>query len=345
VIHAREQPVLPADLALKLRLFAGVMALTCATVSPAQPLKPEVETFIKLMAERHQFDVAQLTRIFGSVRPQAGVVKSTTAPATSKPWLEFRAIMLTPLRIEGGVKFWSEHAEALARARAVYGVPEEYIVAIIGVESRYGRLMGSYRVLDALYTNAFEMNLRAEFFRGELEQFLLLTRENGLDPLSVKGSFAGAMGMPQFIPTSYRKHAVDFDGDGKINLWDDVEDVIGSVASYLRDFGWAADAPVVLPASISAGQAEPLLVLGLKPHSTVSALRTQGVDVSQDVSPQLLGGVVAYELSGSTEYWVSLNNFWVITRYNRSKNYAMAVHQLAQEVASEYQRSRAIAAE
>jgi len=324
------------------RILIALAGLIIATAARAQALKPEVESFIRLMAERHQFDSTQLTRVFMSARPQTSVVKSTIAPATSKPWPEFRAIMLTPARVQGGVKFWNEHAEALARARAIYGVPEEYILAILGVETRYGKLMGSYRVLDALYTNAFEMTIRPEFFRGELEQFLLLTRDNGLDPLTVKGSFAGAMGMPQFIPTSYRKHAVDFDGDGKINLWDNAEDAVGSVASYLRDFGWTADAPVAFPATVNSQEVETLLAPGLKPHSTLAALRLRGVSVElpQELSAETLAAVVAYEQSAGPEYWLTLNNFWVITRYNRSRNYAMSVHQLALEIAAEYRRSR-----
>ncbi len=324
--------------ALKVRFFAALLALLFAGVSTAQPLKPEVETFIKLMAERHQFDASELRQVFHKVRPQPSVVKSTTAPATSKPWSDFRAIMLTPERIHGGVKFWNEHAESLARARAVYGVPEEIILAILGVETRYGRLMGGYRVMDALYTNAFEMNLRAEFFRGELEQFLLLARDNGYDPLAIKGSFAGAMGMPQFIPTSYRKHAVDFDGDGKINLWENADDAIGSVGSYLRDFGWNVDGLIVVSAQVQTGNLAGLLEKGLKPNTSIAELRALGVEPAQDLPAQLTAGLVAYESGGASEYWLSLNNFWVITRYNRSKNYAMSVYQLAREIALEREK-------
>jgi membrane-bound lytic murein transglycosylase B len=263
------------------------------------------------------------------------VVKAIAAPSTAKPWHEFRSIFLTPARISGGLEFWQQHADLLGRARDVYGVPEEIIVSIIGVETLYGRRLGSFRVIDALYTLGFEMTERATFFRGEMEQFLLLARENALDPLGIKGSFAGAMGMPQFIPTSYRRFAVDFDGDGKINLWDSAADVIGSVANYLRHFGWVWGQPVTVPARIGGTQVKELLDAGLKPQLTLQELLPKGVEAIEELPFDLQAGLFTLDIEQGQEYWLALNNFYVITRYNRSKNYAMAVYQLAKAIVRE----------
>jgi len=220
-------------------------------------------------------------------------------------------------------------------------VPEEIVVSIVGVETIYGRRLGSFRVIDALYTLGFEMTERATFFRGEMEQFLLLARENTLDPLEVKGSFAGAMGMPQFIPTSYRKYAVDFDGDGKINLWDSTADVIGSVANYLRHFGWVWGQPVTVPARISGTQFKEVLEAGLKPQLTLQQMQPKGVEATEELPRNLQAGLFSLDVEQGQEYWLALNNFYVITRYNRSKNYAMAVYQLAKAIARERESAAA----
>ncbi len=273
--------------------------------------------------------------MFAQLKSHDGVVKAISAPATAKPWHEFRNIFVTPTRISGGLEFWQQHADLLVRARDVYGVPEEIVVAIIGVETIYGRRLGSFRVIDALYTLGFEMTERATFFRGEMEQFLLLARENTLDPLGVKGSFAGAMGMPQFIPTSYRRFAVDFDGDGRINLWDSTADVIGSVANYLHHFGWVWGQPVTVLARVQGTQFNEVLEAGLKPQLTLQQMQPKGVEASEELPPDLQAGLFALDFEQGQEYWLALNNFYVITRYNRSKNYAMAVFQLAKTIAHE----------
>jgi len=323
-------------------ISAGAAIPTLAQAPAKVQLKPEVEEFIGQMVRQNQFEEAALRQVFAQLKAQEGVVKAIGAPATAKPWHEFRNIFVTPARISGGLEFWQQHAELLVRARDVYGVPEEIVVAIIGVESIYGRRLGSFRVIDALYTLGFEMTERATFFRGELEQFLLLARENALDPLAVKGSFAGAMGMPQFIPTSYRKFAVDFDGDGKINLWDSAADVIGSVANYLRHFGWVWGQPVTVPARITGTQFREVLEAGLKPQLTLQQMQTKGVEAIEELPPDFQAGLFALDAEPGQEYWLALNNFYVITRYNRSKNYAMAVYQLAKAIALE--RASAVAA-
>jgi membrane-bound lytic murein transglycosylase B len=332
-------------------LMAIAMVLTGAAVptlaqAPAKvQLKPEVEEFIDQMVRKNQFEEAALRQVFAQLKVHDGVVKAISAPATAKPWHEFRNIFVTPTRISGGLEFWQQHADLLARARDVYGVPEDIVVSIIGVETIYGRRLGSFRVIDALYTLGFEMTERATFFRGEMEQFLLLARENALDPLGVKGSFAGAMGMPQFIPTSYRKYAVDFDGDGGINLWDSTADVVGSVANYLRHFGWVWGQPVTVPARISGTQFKEVLEAGLKPQLTLQQMQPKGVEAIEELPPDVQAGLFSLDAEQGQEYWLALNNFYVITRYNRSKNYAMAVYQLAKAIAREREGALAAQAE
>ncbi len=324
-------------------VLAGAAIPTLAQAPAKIQLKPEVEEFIGQMVRQNQFEEASLRQVFGQLKTHEGVVKAISAPATAKPWHEFRNIFVTSMRISGGLEFWQQHADLLARAREVYGVPEEIVVSIIGVETIYGRRLGSFRVIDALYTLGFEMTERASFFRGEMEQFLLLTRENALDPLGVKGSFAGAMGVPQFIPTSYRRFAVDFDGDGKIDLWGSPSDVIGSVANYLNHFGWVWGQPVTVPARISGTQFREVLDAGLKPRLTLQEMQPKGVEATEEIAPDLQAGLFALDVEQGQEYWLALNNFYVITRYNRSKNYAMAVYQLAKAIARE--RAGALAAQ
>lgn len=313
-------------------------ALWVATPAIAQnadraAVKQELDAFIARMSDAHGFNASEIRSTLESLKPHEGVIRAFNAPSTARPWHEFRPIFLTPARIDGGVAFWRQHAELLERARARFGVPEEVVVSIIGVETLYGQRLGSFRVLDALYTLGFEVPRRAQFFRGELEQFFLLARENGLDVNEVKGSFAGAMGMPQFIPSSYRNYAIDFSGSGRVDLWNDVADVIGSVANYLHRYGWSRDEPVTVRARLAGPRAKDALEIGLKPQVTVAQLRARGVEPLEGVSESLQTGVFSLENTNGEEYWLSFNNFYVITRYNRSRNYAMAVHQLAQEIA------------
>ncbi|MFL6579487.1 MAG: lytic murein transglycosylase B [Burkholderiales bacterium] len=316
-------------------LFVGGTFATLAEAPGKIKLKPEVEKFITQMVQQHQFNRSYLQQLFGQLKGNDGVVKAINAPATAKPWYEFKGIFVTPTRTSAGVIFWNDNAEQLKRARDTYGVPEEIIVAIIGVETIYGKRTGSFKVIEALYTLGFEMPERATYFRSEMEQFLLLMRENGMDPLAVKGSFAGAIGMPQFMPTSYRRFAVDFDSDGKIDLWNSVPDVIGSVANYLHFFGWIAGQPVAVPARLSGTDYPAIVEKGFKPHLTLAQMLPKGVEATEDVPDQLVAGLFGLEIEQGQEYWLAFSNFYAITRYNRSKNYAMAVHLLAQAIARE----------
>jgi membrane-bound lytic murein transglycosylase B len=298
-------------------------------------LRPDMEAFLQGFASRHALPEDELRAVLLQVEIQQGVIRAITTPATSRPWREFRQGLVTRQRIEGGVGFWAEHEALLADARERFGVPEEIVVAIIGVETQYGRNLGSFRVLDALATIAFEIPARAAFFQNELEQFLLLCAQLGLDPLGVRGSFAGAMGMPQFIPSSYRRYAVDFDGDGRVDLWSSPADVIGSVAHYLKAFGWQPDGRIALRASVrQPTRADALVQLGIQPAVSGSELKSNGVVPEQALADDERAALMRYEGARGVEYWLGLQNFYAITRYNRSQNYALAVFQLAQEIAA-----------
>ena len=322
-------------------LAAGLIASAPARAPDRVILKPELEAFVARMAQDHGFDDGQLRTTFSQLKANENIIKAFERPSTAKPWHEFRGIFLTKTRIEGGVKFWQEHAELLTRARQVYGVPEQVIVAIVGIESIYGQRTGAFRIIDSLYTLGFEVERRAQFFRSELEQFLLLSRENGFDPLEVKGSFAGAMGIPQFISSSYRTYAVDFDGDGRVDLWNSVADVVGSVAHYLSIHGWEADQPVAVSARLSGDAAFAVLERGLKPNLSVAEMKSHGVEPDEELPETIQAGLFSLDGKDAQEHWMAFTNFYVITRYNRSKNYAMAVYQLSQEIAQAFAQAPA----
>jgi membrane-bound lytic murein transglycosylase B len=318
-------------------LFAPALAQT----PPAEfrPLRAEYEQFIGHMQRTHGFDPRELHRLFSTLQPNQSVIKAISAPSTAKPWFEFRPLFVDDARIVNGVRFWTDHAELLARAQQEFGVPEAVIVSIVGIETRYGRFSGNLRVVDSLATLAFDVPGRQDYFRGELEQFLLLAREQGWDPLSIKGSFAGAMGMPQFMPSSYRRRAIDYNANGRIDLWAEPADIIGSVASYLRTSGWKGGMPVVLPARVDGVDSKPLLDLGLKPSLTLTDWARRGAQSMTPADGTLLASLFSLDLLGGVEFWFGLDNFYALIQYNRSRNYAMAVYQLAQEL----ERTRALA--
>lgn len=295
--------------------------------------RPEVREFVAEMAGKHGFDVDVLGNLFARITPRPSVTKTMTGQIAKPPsWIRYRSNFVNPGRISHGVTFWNDNAAALARARREYGVPEEVIVAIIGVETRYGSYPLPYPVLDTLATLAFDYPRRAEFFRTELEQYLLLMREEGRDPLSVRGSFAGAMGIPQFMPSSYRTHAVDFDGDGQRNLWSNTTDAIGSVANYLKAYGWESDKPVATRAYLQPDAPSDLLTGTLRPEHSVEQLQKWGVKPAEPLTSATQAALLAVDVDDGREYWLGLNNFYVITRYNRSLFYAMAVYQLSDEI-------------
>ena len=299
---------------------------------------PNAQQFIDKMVNKHGFDRQQLQEILSQAKRLDSVLRlmDNQAPTTSvKPpsgpngaWLRYRKKFITPDNVQNGVVFWNQYEDALNRAWQVYGVPPEIIVGIIGVETRWGRVMGKTRILDALATLSFNYPRRAEYFSGELETFLLMARDEQDDPLNLKGSFAGAMGYGQFMPSSYKQYAVDFSGDGHINLWDPV-DAIGSVANYFKAHGWVKGDQVAVMAN---GQA-PGLPNGFKTKYSISQLAAAGLTPQQPLGNHQQASLLRLDVGTGYQYWYGLPNFYTITRYNHSTHYEMAVWQLGQAVA------------
>ena len=293
---------------------------------------PDTRVFITEMVQKHGFDAKKLEALFAKTEYKQSIIDAITRPAESKPWYQYRPIFVTEKRIKQGIDFWNEHADILKRAEKEFGIPASIMVAIIGVETRYGRNTGSYRVMDSLSTLAFNYPKRSKFFRGQLEHFLLMTREEGVDPLLLSGSYAGAMGQPQFIPSSFRSYAIDFDKDGRRDLWNSTADVIGSVANYFHKHRWSEGKAVATRAKVRGSLYKPLVKKGYKPSLTLEQLQESGVKPLHSVEPESKVALLELETRGGHEYWVALHNFYVITRYNHSPLYAMAVFQLSEAI-------------
>jgi len=295
--------------------------------------RTDVQQFIDKMVNQHQFEREPLTQLLSEAEHSDAVISAITRPYEAKPWYKYRPIFVTEKRIKRGLQFWQENREALQRAEEKYGVAPEFITAIIGVESFYGVHKGSYRLLDSLTTLGFDYPKRGKFFRSELKHYLLMTREEEIDPRSVKGSYAGAMGKPQFIASSYREYAVDFSGDGKRDLWENTDDAIGSVANYFRRHGWKHGAPIASKASVNGADYKKLIKKSLKPKKTLAQITSQGVTLTDAQSSDIPASTKAtlIELKGETnnEHWVTYRNFYAISRYNHSALYSMAIFQIA----------------
>lgn len=325
------------------RASIAVLAIAAALTSPSLLAetdegylqRPELREFIDRMVAQHDFNAVELVNLFSQARKRTDIIEAISRPAEGKPWYQYRPIFLTESRIEQGVEFWNEHADILERAHDRFGVPPEMIVAIIGVETRYGRHQGRYPVLDALSTLAFDYPKRGEFFRRELENYLLLTREEGFDATKLMGSYAGAMGGAQFISSSYRHYAVDFDGDGKRDLWDSAADMIGSVANYFSTHGWRPGETVVVPAEVD-GEEYQQLDATLKPNYTVGGLRNFGIEPAERLADETPAALLVLETENGHDIWLGLHNFYVISRYNHSALYSMAAYQLAQAINERY---------
>ena len=296
--------------------------------------RPEIKTFIDDVARRNSLNKRDLRKLLAKAEPQPKIIEMITKPAERvSPWWEYRERFMTEERIALGAQLWLDHRlelEDIARAR---GVPPEYIIAIIGVETKYGRITGRYRVLDALATLAFDYPPRSEFFRKELEQFVLLSREERLDPLKTLGSYAGAMGNAQFMPSSYRKYAVDAQDDKRRDLWADWGDVFASIANYFREHGWQTGAPVMADVELDPDPTFVMDTRNLSLNETLGSLAAQGVEARSDLPATTPAMLVFAEQSDGPAYRVGFDNFQVIMRYNRSPRYAMAVHDLAEAVA------------
>ena len=287
---------------------------------------PGIPGFIDEMVAKHHFKRNELKRLFQRAQYKQSVIDAITTPATTKPWPEYRAIFVNDQRIQAGLRFWKRYRHTLRRAEKKYGVPQEIIVALIGVETMYGEHTGTYRAIDALTTLAFKYPQRADFFRSELEQYLLLARAQGFNLLGVQGSYAGALGIPLFMPSSYRKYAVDFDHDGKIDLMNDPVDAIGSVANYLKQFGWTRGQPVALRGKIGDAAHAPDQSDARSTREWMAAGVVPESDVQGDAKARLLD----FTMPEGQEFWLAFDNFQVITRYNNSDFYAMSVYQLAE---------------
>ena len=317
-------------------MFLLLAILYGAGAQPAAAIdvkRADVKEFVAHMHKAYGFKPRQLRKLLAAAQIQNSILDAMEKPAEkSKLWYEYRPIFLNERRIREGVDFWLAHRQALAQASEKSGVAPEYLAAILGVETYYGRLTGSYRVLDALSTLAFDYPARSKFFRDELEQFLLLSRDLHLDPRAVKGSYAGAMGAPQFMPSNYRRYAVDADADGHIDLWANWADVCASVGNYLKEHGWNAGEPVLIDASVSADKPDSLDGRKVDLAESVASLKTQGVAFDSPLPLEAPAVLIAEDESDGTHWRVGFNNFYVITRYNHSPLYAMAVYELAGEL-------------
>jgi membrane-bound lytic murein transglycosylase B len=318
------------------RLATGVVTLLLFGI-PAHAVdlgRPDVESFIDSMVSQHNYDRESLRDILGEAEKQQSVLDAISRPAErTLSWGEYRKIFITKERINAGAAFWRENRAELEDIAERTGVPVEMLVGIIGVETYYGRITGGYRVLDALATLAFYYPPRSKFFRSELEQFLLLIREEDMNPADAFGSYAGAMGRPQFMPSSFRAYAVDSTGDGKRDIWNNWKDVAGSIANYFNAHGWRTGEEVTTQATIGNRWSGPFPKNILKAEDTVGSLSEMGVMFTTTKGSEAAAQLLTLEGADGDEHWVGFHNFFVITRYNRSVMYALAVHQLGQEIA------------
>jgi membrane-bound lytic murein transglycosylase B len=300
-----------------------------------------IQNFIITMVEKHGFDGNDLSSILSKAESKEKILEAISRPAEKRlTWNEYRNIFIKDERVKAGANFWLEHKQILENISQETGVTIEILVGIIGVETYFGRFTGGYRVIDALSTLAFDYPKRSAFFTKELEAYLLLTREESMDPFAATGSYAGAMGSPQFMPSSYRAYAIDSDGDDKRDIWTNWSDVIGSVANYFIEHGWQQGNQIIVPAKIGQLDSAPKIKGGLKATETVKVLKEKGIIFDTTMKDDHPSELLYLEQENANNYWVAFHNFFVITRYNHSTMYALAVHQLGQEIANEVKKNR-----
>lgn len=323
---------------IQLKLFFIILSLSVANVCVADYSKhPETTAFVDLMVNKHKFTRDQVVEWLAAAKHQKSIVKAMSRPAEKvKPWHEYRKLFVSPLRTERGIKFWQENKQTLDRAAKDFGVDPAIIVSILGVETNYGRNTGSYRVIDALSTLAFDFYVsiekresRRKFFTTQLEHLLLLAREQNQDPLSLKGSYAGAMGWGQFMPNSYRNYAIDYDGDNLADIWNNPVDAIGSVANYFVEHGWKKDQPVATRVHVAEGFNKEGLNKMRRPKTNIDTLKDQGYKPVESFSDDTKAFPMVLAGKYGDEYWLGFHNFYVIGRYNPRIKYAMAVYQLS----------------
>jgi membrane-bound lytic murein transglycosylase B len=318
-----------------LLLLALLSAAAAVHAKTPDQLRAE---FIDEMVSRHGFSERDVTRTLYQAQLRRPILEAIARPAEKRlNWSEYREIFLTRSRIMGGVSYWRQHAETLARAEREYGVPPQIIVAILGVETRYGAHTGGYRVLDALHTLGFHYPRRGKFFREQLSHFLRFAREEKIAATMPTGSYAGAMGVPQFMPDSFRVYAVDFDGDGRRDIWHNPVDVIGSVANYFAKKGkWQPGGPVTWPVTGVTAAHEPLIAAGAKPSLDPETLTAAGIRMDPTPPAGSKVSLMDFETHDGMEYWLGMDNFYAIMRYNPRTKYAMAVYQLSEAIRENY---------
>ena len=330
-------PVAPRRLRRRACVLLWALLLPMA---PAQALDPDeypqLVAFIQEMGTKHRLPAAELNELFATVNMKPDIIEAMERPKEALPWYLYRKLFVTEENTRLGLKYWKANAETLARAHTEFGVDPAVIVAIIGVETHYGKNTGAYRALDALTTLMLASANRADFFRRELEEFLLLAHELKLNPLTIKGSYAGAMGVPQFMPSSYRRYAVDFDGDQRRNLLTSAEDAIGSVANYFKVHGWRKGEPITQDIEINGTLYGWLQNAGNELSPSIKYLKKYGILPLPDISLNQLATLVTLEGEAGPIHRLGYNNFYVITRYNNSKRYAMAVYELSRLLHQRY---------
>lgn len=330
-----------------MKKFAALLAFLIAPLAAAVEItsgdyqgREDVSAFVKRMVSQSAYTEQELADLFAQVQKQDHLFAQLDKPAEKElDWYEYRPIFIKDRRIELGVQFWREHAELLEQVSEKTGVPPEIIVAIIGVETFYGVYKGNDPVFDSLVTLAFDYPRRAAFFTGELQEFLLMVKEQRFDARSLRGSYAGAMGMPQFIASSYRAYAVDFDQNGQVDLFDSVPDIAGSVANYFVKHGWQRDGRVARPLALDEDNSVASLQPGMKPDYVWRDLKRSGLRSQFEIGDDTPVALVELKQRDHSEYWVGFQNFYVITRYNHSELYAMAVYQLAKLISLNYKKS------
>ncbi|MGH8264507.1 MAG: lytic murein transglycosylase B [Steroidobacteraceae bacterium] len=317
-------------------IFLLLASAARADVNDPVPLdvhRPDVIEFIQQMHDRNRFDVATLTAEFADIRIQPSTLEAMSRPAEKAlAWYDYRARFITEQRLQEGIAFWAAHRELLDSTADLRGVPGEIVLGILGVETSFGRITGKYRVIDSLATLAFDYPARSSYFRGELEQLLLLSREEAVDPRTVVGSYAGAMGAAQFMPSSYRRYAVDATADGHRDLWNDWADVFASIANYLEAHGWASGEPVLAEAEIDQAHAHDLDTRRIELSQTVASLHDKGVRFETTLAPDAPAMLLAAEQPQGITFRVGFRNFYALTRYNRSPLYSMTVTDLGAEL-------------
>ena len=315
-------------------LFLAFLSTGCATIPYVQ--RPDVQAFVDKMDTQHGFDRAKLCAIFSQTHPDPCIMKMMQKPAEQRPktmlWYQYRAIFLTPERAQAGARFWRQNAEALAAAEKCYGVPAQIIVAIVGVETQYGKHKGDFKVMNTLTNLAFDYPRRAKFFKNELEQYLLFTGEQHLNPLDLQGSYEGAMGLPQFMPSSCRTYGVDFSGGHHMDLVNNSADAIASIGNYFKTHGWQTGMPVAVRANVTSNNALHFVRKSLKPYWSMSYLASYGITPQKQVGSENLSTLMVFDVESGSQYWMGFKNFYVISRYNSSRYYAMAVYQLSEKI-------------